>query len=118
MSYINAIPLDRVAYADDVDLMAESKEEVGQKVAGFRRVVARVGLTINKEKTKLMKVTRGEAFVEEGVECGGLVAEAVERFKYLGSIITMRNEMEVEVLARISAGTQCAAALRKCFTAS
>ena len=60
--------LDRLVYANDVDLMAESKEEVGRKVAEFRIATAHIGLTINEEKTKLMNVTRGEAFVEERVE--------------------------------------------------
>ena len=64
--------LDRLAYADDVDLMEKSKDEAGRKVVEFRRAVARVGQTINEDRTKLMKVTRGEAFVEELVECGGL----------------------------------------------
>ena len=68
-----------MAYADDVDLMSEFKEEVGRKVAEFRRAASRVGLNINEDKTKLMKVTREGAFVEERLECGGLGSTHTEK---------------------------------------
>jgi hypothetical protein len=114
---LGARSLDRLAYADDVDLMAETKEEVGRKVEEFALTAARLGLVINEEKTKIMRASRDEPFVGDRVECGGLQVEAVDRFKYLGSVVTARNEMEVEILARVAAGTKCAWALNRCLKA-
>lgn len=106
---------DRLAYADDVDLMADTFEQVEEKIVNFSAAAGRVGLTINEEKTKLMKVTRGQPEPERDVACGGLQVGIVDQFKYLGSLLTSTNEMETEVLARIAAGTRCAAALKRCL---
>ena len=106
---------DRLAYADDVDLMAETFEEVEEKVRGFKAAAEKVGLRINETKTKLMKVGRGPEFVEERVECGGVPVETVDKFKYLGSILTNRNEIEIEIAARIACGNRARWALGDIF---
>ena len=95
---------DRLAYADDADLMAETFAEVSEKVRSFKAAAEKVGLRINEAKTKLMMVGRGQELVGEHVPCGGLRVEAVGSFKYLGSVITNRNDIDLEIAARIASG--------------
>lgn len=107
---------DRLAYADDVDLMADDFAGVERKLVDLRTAASKVGMAINEDKTKLMKIHKNHEFVCERVACGGLQLEAVSEFKYLGSIVTNRNDMEVEISARVAAGTRCIYALKRIFT--
>ena len=106
---------DRLAYADDVDLMASSFAETQRKLVELSTAASMVGLSINESKTKLMKVHRNSELVEDHVACGGLQIEAVDNFKYLGSIVTNRNCIEEEILTRLAAGTRCTYAFKNIF---
>ena len=97
---------DCLAYADNVNLMAEASEQVEYKLVGWE---------INEGKMKLMNVTRGRAAPRDTVACGGMRVEVVRQFRYLDTLLTEKNVMEVEVLARMPSGTRCAAALRRCL---
>ena len=55
----NGLSLDRLAYADDVDLMGEEWKPRDEHVAGFSDASGRVGLHIKEPKTKAMRAGRG-----------------------------------------------------------
>ena len=109
------VSCDRLAYADDVDLMAESLAQLDGKASELRSAAEKIGLTVNECKTKLMKVSRNEDPVEDSRVCGGMQLETVSNFKYPGSIVTHNNDMEVEVSARMAAGNRCMFALKNVF---
>jgi len=108
---LDGLTYDRFGYADDVDFMAETLEELEPVARPFKGAAARVGLIISEDKTKVMKASRRAAVAAGVVRCGGLELEVVGSFKYLGSILTSENEVGTEVLARIASGARCGFAM-------
>ena len=104
--------IDRLAFADDVDLMGEKLGGVVTTYTNFKQTARRPGLEINQDKTKVMRATREED--EEGhVLMAGDRLEMVSQFKYLGSTVHSKNIIEREVTLRIGAGSRCSWALDK-----
>ena len=65
-----------------------------------------VGLKINTDKTKYMVSNRNRGDFED-IDIGENRFEHVEKFKYLGSVITRKNEIQEEIKARLKAGNAC-----------
>ena len=105
---------DRLAYADDVDLCGEDPQELENTLEIFREISSGVGLKINEEKTKILKVSRQGSEIGN-MACAGMILEGVEEFRYLGTIITSENRVEDEVKNRIAAGARCLWALNDIF---
>ena len=106
--------IDRLAYADDVDLMGESFEGRDRQMQSFRNAGKRIGLEVNENKTKVMKVSRGRREVGQ-VPPGGCMVEVVDTFKYLGSTLTSENEVQEEVKIRIAAASRASWAINDIF---
>ncbi|KFD71834.1 hypothetical protein M514_15944 [Trichuris suis] len=73
-----------VLYAEDVVLMAESRQALEEKVIDWKRHMARYGLKLNLRKTEYMELgsqTRGTVSVNEPL------TKALT-FKYLGSYLS------------------------------
>ena len=92
---------DRLAYADDVDLLGEIFEARDQHVSTFRRNGKKIGLEASEKKTKAMQVGRGERDVDFA-DIGGMMLEVVDDFKYLGSIMAGDNTINKEIDTRIA----------------
>ena len=107
----NGFKCDRLAYADDTDLIGETFEGRDSQLTNFNSSGVRVGLSINEPKTKAMKASR-EQRTEDYIDLGDLLLEEVDTFKYLGSIIASDNTMDHEISARISAASKCSWALK------
>ena len=108
---------DRLAYADDIDFCRENIQEIDRKLNVFREAASEVGLEINETKTKVLKVSRQNR-VFGNIRCGNMELEAVESFKYLGSMVTAENRVEEEVKQRIAAAARCSWALTKVFNSN
>ena len=67
----------------------------------LNKVVERYKMRINKNKTKVMKIGKGEQ-EQLQIETGGNILEQVHQFKYLGSMITEDGKSEKEVWRRIA----------------
>ena len=93
--------LDRLAYADDVDLCGEVLPDIENTYTEFVNVAKRTGLEINISKTKIMEVARAPTIIGDQ-QFGGSMLEAVTSFKYLGSTVTSLNQMEEEIRIRIA----------------
>jgi len=76
------------------------------------KVVEKVGLRINEEKTEYMVVSRrnGNQVQEEFIEF-----KRVDQFKYLGSIITQDNDIKTEISMRLQSANKCFFGLSKIF---
>ena len=106
VSLTNGVLCDRLAYADDADLMGETFQGRDRQLGHFNETGSRVGLEVSEGKTKVMKMSR-EQRTEEYIELGGFLLEEVDSFKYLGSIICVDNTMEEEIAERIAGASKC-----------
>ena len=75
----------------------------------------RVGLRVNADKTKLMKVMTTQV---EGVRIGQTLLEEVESFQYLGSIINKTGGTDEDVKACIGKAKQVFAMLKPAWRTS
>ena len=74
-------------YADDTTLIARSCNELQQQVSEIENISAQFGLTINATKTHMM-VIDAESDADQVITIAGKAIGRVERFKFLGSIVT------------------------------
>ena len=93
---------DRLAYADDVDLMGEGFAGRDRQMENLRNAGKRIGLEVNENKTKVMKMSRDE----DHVQAGGCQLEVVNNFKYLGSTLTSDSDVSEEIKIRIGAASR------------
>ncbi|XP_068227850.1 uncharacterized protein [Palaemon carinicauda] len=88
--------IDRLGYADDVDLCGEHLPSIEETYVQFKNSAERTGMKINNAKTKIMEVSRTPNLVGD-MDFGGSQLEAVSTFEYLGSTITSHNTIQEEV---------------------
>ncbi|XGW34175.1 hypothetical protein V3C99_018193, partial [Haemonchus contortus] len=75
-------PLKTILYADDIALIAESKEELQDNLQKWQKVLAENGLRLNVKKTKFLSSEEGMESITDGYE---EAIEKVQDFRYLGS---------------------------------
>jgi len=66
-----------------------------------QKEAAKVGLNINPEKTKTMKVGKWNEAEDEKIMINGREAESVDAFCYLGSLIAVDSSCDREVKVHI-----------------
>ena len=92
-----------ILYADDIVLCAERREDLEMKLESWRKALEDRGMRISRSKTEYMcATTDGED--RESIRLDGEAIRKVDKFKYLGSIISDSGSMEDEVKHRIQAG--------------
>ena len=103
--------ITHLAYADDVDVVAETVEEVNEFFSVFQRTAEQIGLKCNEQKTEILKLSRNGNYTPGQEQVGSLSVKKVDKFKYLGSIVSERNELDTEINERIAGGNRCYHAL-------
>lgn len=108
-----------IAYADDLTLLERTWKEMQRIVRNLEREARKVGLIINKAKTKYMRVGVGNEpgkisnsvtfKLEKGRQ---LTFDKVRAFTYLGTVLTDKCEEKQEISARLIKGQRCMAGLR------
>ena len=79
--------ISNLRYADDIDLMAESQEELQELVDSVNNKGKEYGLKINSGKTKVMTFSKaGDLSCQLTVD--GTLIEYVDRFVYLGAVFS------------------------------
>ena len=103
-----------LVYADDVVLLGDNEEILRANMHTLLSNTKKLGLKVNINKTKYMVTDRyslyngnGQLMKNEGN------FEEVGEFKYLGTIITNRNEMHKEIKHRLNSGNTCYYALQR-----
>ena len=81
--------LDDLDFADDVALLSSTKQHIQNKTTRMNNEARRVGLKINKEKTKVMSIN---AKSQEKITVDGQDISEVETFNYLGATICKEGE--------------------------
>ena len=94
--------INNLRYADDTVLIAESEEELQKLVDEVKERSLEYGLKMNTKKTKTMVVRKN---VDEGcrvrIVVDGVTLEQVDKYTYLGQVITEDGRCEVEIRRRI-----------------
>jgi hypothetical protein len=92
--------LKDVRFADDQGMVADSELGLQRLMDGLVRTAKQYDMKINVKKTKVMRVSRkGEGDISIFIE--GQRVEQVQKFKYLGSLMTADGRCEEEIKVRI-----------------
>ena len=91
--------IDDLDFADELALLCHSHRQMQDKTTELALISERVGLKINKRKTKIL---RTNATCETPIMLEGETLEEVKDFIYLGSIVDTHGGTEADVKNRIS----------------
>ena len=81
--------VNNLGFADDIDLIDEAYKSIQEQLGKTRAVAEQAGLTVNVGKTKTMVF--GDRKIEQEIQIRSKNIESVEKFEYLGSLITWGN---------------------------
>ena len=96
-----------IAYADDIAILAKSKKFLLELFTQIDIATKQLGLKVNEEKTKYMLVSKdGNKRTVTNLLADGYNFEGVDRFKYLGVLITNTNESRDCINDRIIAANR------------
>ena len=95
------------AYADDVVLISRNKQQLREMLIQVRTEGKKMGLEINEDKTKYMKMaTKGERSPATNLIIGDMTFTSVQNFSYLGADVNSANKTSEEINKRIMAGNR------------
>jgi len=94
-------------YSDDVVLMKESQDRLKILFSRLYKAASKVGLYKNEEKTDYIILSRRALPFCQSIKIDHYEFKKVEQFKYLGTILTEKNNVAKEVAARIQTGNKC-----------
>ena len=107
---IGGRPLTNLRFADDIDGLAGSEEELRELLGRLEKASKDYGMEIGGEKTKIM--TNNINGMTTALHIAGNTLDEVHNFKYLGAIISEEGS-KPEVLARIAQATAALSSLKK-----
>lgn len=100
--YCHGVSIRELQYADDNACPAESEVDMQRSVNIFSAAYSRFGLKVNAAKTKaLSQPVPGEAERQNAFFINGAQIESVDRFTYLGSILSSHGSLDCEIDNRI-----------------
>ena len=91
--------LEALEYADDIVLLSHTAQEMKEKLADLQKHAGEVGLYINTNKTKVMRIKTRNT---EAFEIGNTIIEDVNSFNYLGSILSTDGGAAADITSRIA----------------
>ena len=101
-------------YADDVDLVAHSEEDMQSLMDRFSSACSAFGLTISLKKTKVMFTPApGQPYVEPNITVNGTRLDVVDTFVYLGSMLSRDGSLDAEIHQRIKKASTAFGKLEK-----
>lgn len=95
-----------LTFADDVDLLSRRVDYLRENFLKIDEEAKKAGLEVNEAKTKYMFMSRNQTLSASHLQMGGYNFEVVREFKYLGSLVTEKNETQVEVKERLKCGNK------------
>ncbi|KAK3894356.1 hypothetical protein Pcinc_001893 [Petrolisthes cinctipes] len=101
--------ITNLRFADDIDVMAGSEEELMRVVHNLDTASTNYGMEISAEKSKIM--TNNTEGIHTPIAVRGQLLETVQHFKYLGSIINEEGS-KMEILSRAAQTTAALAKLK------
>ncbi|EYC21366.1 hypothetical protein Y032_0019g3776 [Ancylostoma ceylanicum] len=101
---IDGKPLPYLAYADDIVLLSNDRHELESMALDLTKASKHIGLTINFEKTKWMKLNNTTDIMEEVIEIEEQPIERVYEYVYLGQLLSQPRNQLKEIRRRVQAG--------------
>ena len=98
---IGGRPVCNLRFADDIDLMARSEEELQDLTTRLETSANAYGMEISTEKSKIL-VNSTTPTTPTNIKMSGETLEEVETFKYLGAVITKEGTSTQEVKIRLA----------------
>ncbi|CAH0722412.1 unnamed protein product, partial [Brenthis ino] len=95
--------ITEIMYADDLCFVADTCEGLQALISCLNDVCCKFGLSINVKKTEVMAMNIDEQLLVPDFLIGNSKLKQVESFKYLGSIVTHKGDLDAEVDQRICA---------------
>lgn len=92
-----------ILYADDIVLVAETRQDLQRKMERWRTALESRGLRISRIKTEYFTTDRGGDQLAT-IEIDGLKLKRVDHFKYLGAMVEEDGSMGRELKHRIQCG--------------
>ena len=99
LDWVDGRKLADLDFADDIALLSETWTEMQKITNKVEDEAKKVGLHINTQKTKLVKIGKIEDV--RTIQAGGGQVEEVEQFCYLGSVITNDSSCDKEIKTRL-----------------
>ncbi|GKD81108.1 retrovirus-related pol polyprotein LINE-1 [Tanacetum coccineum] len=94
-------------FADDIVLIAESAEELNNRLESWRKALEDNGLRVSREKTEYLRCdfSRYEVVHQEvDIRIGDRILQPTESFRYLGSVMHKAGRIDEDVTHRIKTG--------------
>jgi hypothetical protein len=103
-----------LGFTDDLNILRNLLNHTKRAAQVLEQAACKVGLKINREKTKIMKLLENEENEENTDDDDGTVVfEKVNDFQYLGAMLSIKNYWSREIGIRISKAERAAFALSK-----
>lgn len=107
--------ITNLRFADDIDGLANSEHDLFKLTDSINEASKRYGMEINGEKTKIM--TNNPDGFHKSMTLNNETVEVVNKFKYLGSIISDKGS-KPEIVARIAQATKAISKLQRIWKSS
>ena len=91
-------------------MIAGNREDLIELIEKVKSSSEKAGLYLNVKKTKVMATGELDSIIVDGVNI-----EVVERFVFLGALITSDGQIDMELRRRIAMGKSVMGSLRKIF---
>ena len=101
--------ISNLRFADDIDLLAGSNQELADLTACLDKAAVRYGMEISVSKSKILAM--GVKSTQPDIYIRGNKLETVQSFKYLGATITEDARCVTEIKTRIAIATGALAKL-------
>ena len=93
--------LSNLRFADDIELIAGSNDELQTLTNKLSSSASRYGMQISAEKSKIM-INSNKSNLNSNIKLYGEKLEEVEQFKYLGATITKDGSSDSEIKIRLA----------------
>ena len=94
--------ITEIMYADDLCFLAESPHSLQQLMSAFHQECHKFGLKISVNKTEVMSLDiHGHETLT--INLGEDVLKQVDKFRYLGSTVTSKCDLDAEINSRVGA---------------
>lgn len=103
---VNGQCINNIRYADDTVLVAKDPDELQNMITDLHNQCLEWNLEINKDKTVCMVVAKKQELVKKRWKIDDNSLKQVDRYTYLGSIITSDGRCVQDIKNRITLGKQ------------
>lgn len=98
---INGEYLNHLRFADDIVLISSNGAEIEEMLNQLNMESCKLGMKINMKKTKVMSNSYA---TQRSIKVANMEVENVDKYVYLGQLVTMNSDKTEEIKRRITAG--------------